>query len=208
LGHAVLFRDSGSHPILFSISSTTAVRKLLKRVVTPEFPQDKIEKIHSKTDADKNLSRHIHEFTYGINSEPLALLALTRASLIHDVDQRGVFNMQLAAVEEPHMAEMYRHKSIAEQSSLDLAWDSLRQDQFGELRACLFSNHQELVRFRKLLVNIILATDIFDKELNTWRRNRWEEAFSTDDFDSDLRETIALEHIIQASDVSHTMQHW
>jgi hypothetical protein len=60
---------------------------------------------------------------------------------------------------------------------------------------------------------VVLATDIFDKELNDLRKMRWERAFSGDrdtlcSNDSDLRATIVIEHIIQASDVSHTMQHW
>jgi hypothetical protein len=63
------------------------------------------------------------------------------------------------------------------------------------------------MRFRQLIVNTVLATDIFDKDLNGLRRSRWEEAFAdSKDFDPDMRATIVLEHIIQASDVSHTMQ--
>ena len=67
-----------------------------------------------------------------------------------------------------------------------------------------------------MLVNVVLATDIFDAELNGLRKKRWEKAFSTPEEGSsisleghnDLRATIVIEHIIQASDVSHTMQHW
>jgi hypothetical protein len=49
------------------------------------------------------------------------------------------------------------------------------------------------------------------------RKTRWAKAFSGQNdtasnsnktIDSDLRATIVIEHIIQASDVSHTMQHW
>ena len=52
-----------------------------------------------------------------------------------------------------------------------------------------------------------------DKELNGLRKRRWERAFSDDaqheaSKDTNLRATIVIEHIIQASDVSHTMQHW
>jgi hypothetical protein len=62
-------------------------------------------------------------------------------------------------------------------------------------------------------VTVVLATDIFDKELNDLRTKRWEAAFGNkeaeaENKDSDLRATIVIEHIIQASDVSHTMQHW
>ena len=52
-----------------------------------------------------------------------------------------------------------------------------------------------------------------DKQLNDLRRRRWERAFSEHSKDEsqkdiNLRATIVIEHIIQASDVSHTMQHW
>ena len=55
--------------------------------------------------------------------------------------------------------------------------------------------------------------DIFDKELNDLRRHRWDKAFDGEEGDdnddrTDLKATIVIEHIIQASDVAHTMQHW
>ena len=58
-----------------------------------------------------------------------------------------------------------------------------------------------------------MATDIFDKELTTLRKNRWEKAFRVPDADASHKDinrkaTIVIEHLIQASDVSHTMQHW
>jgi len=61
---------------------------------------------------------------------------------------------------------------------------------------------------------MILATDIFDKEWNEQRTNRWQRAFHHHDEDlpnfvtKDFRAMVVMEHIIQASDVSHTMQHW
>ena len=86
------------------------------------------------------------------------------------------------------------------------------QDRFAALRKCLFVTEAELKHFCQVLVNVVLATDIFDKELNGLRKNRWERAFSSDGLsreeNTDLRATIVIEHIIQASDVSHTMQHW
>jgi len=52
--------------------------------------------------------------------------------------------------------------------------------------------------------------DIFDKELNETRTTRWEKAFSETitTENNALRATIVIEHIMQASDVCHTMQHW
>lgn len=60
----------------------------------------------------------------------------------------------------------------------------------------------------------VLATDIFDPELTELRKKRWSQAFSesaTSDGSiiiNDARATVVLEHIMQASDVAHTMQHW
>lgn len=62
------------------------------------------------------------------------------------------------------------------------------------------------------MIYLVLATDIFDKELNDLRKARWFNAFSdlngTTQSKNELKATIVIEHIIQASDVSHTMQHW
>lgn len=61
-----------------------------------------------------------------------------------------------------------------------------------------------------------MATDIVDKELKELRNSRWEKAFQdkpigTDEElhdDVNRKATIVIEHIIQASDIAHTMQHW
>ena len=87
------------------------------------------------------------------------------------------------------------------------------EDSFTDLRSCLFANLVELRRFRQLIVNVVLATDIFDKELKDLREMRWSNAIdsnSSEDADAanGLRATIVIEHNIHVSDVSHTMQHW
>jgi hypothetical protein len=56
-----------------------------------------------------------------------------------------------------------------------------------------------------------MATDIADKSLKQNRQLRWDAAFNeqaTDSqrMDTDRRATITYEYIIQASDISHTMQ--
>lgn len=108
----------------------------------------------------------------------------------------------------------YEGKSLAEQNSVDLAWDILLQPEYTDLRACIYADEGELRRFRQLLVNMVMATDIADKELGALRKERWSKAFAPEEnalIDPNLRNrkaTIVLEHLIQASDVSHTMQHW
>jgi hypothetical protein len=89
---------------------------------------------------------------------------------------------------------------------------------YKDLRACIYSNQEELERFRQLVVNSVMATDIADKELGALRKKRWNKAFRLGDecehsdeskvVEVNRKATIVIEHLIQASDVAHTMQHW
>ena len=181
-----------------------ATNKFLKRIVAPDIAVGEAKQ--------GDIASQIHNYTHGINSDPLTILAIVFSALIHDVDHQGVSNLQLIT-ENKDMGDKYKNKSVAEQNSLDLAWELLMQDKFIKLRNCLFTTEAELKRFRQVIVNVVLATDIFDPELNGLRKQRWEKAFSGDqglseEEENDLRATIVIEHIIQASDVSHPMQHW
>ena len=201
---ASMYRNNAFHNFEHACHVTMAVNKLLKRIVTPEFE-------NLKANETGDIACHLHNYTHGINSDPLTILAIVFSALIHDVDHRGVSNLQLIN-EDKEMAELYKNKSVAEQNSVDISWDLLMSNEFSDLRACMFATQAELDRFRQVVVNVVLATDIFDKELNGLRFKRWQKAFSdevgrSEDY-NDLRATIVIEHIIQASDVAHTMQHW
>jgi hypothetical protein len=183
---------------------TMSVAKLLKRIVAP-------------TDKDDN-ERDLHDHTYGITSDPLTQFSVVMSALIHDVDHSGVPNTQLIN-EEARIATMYMGRSIAEQNSVNIAWDVLMTDQFEALRPAIYSTEAELRRFRQMVVHTVLATDIMDKELSLKRKERWNATFAdTDDASStgmippkdeiDRKATIVIEYLMQASDVAHTMQHW
>jgi 3'5'-cyclic nucleotide phosphodiesterase len=167
--------------------------------------------------------------TYGITSDPLTRFAVILSALWHDVDHTGVTNGQLVKENDP-VAVMYKNRSVAEQNSVELAWSLLMGDQFSDLRRVIYVNENEYRRFRELVVNTVLATDIMDKDLSAARKKRWNDAFAeTSDksttatagaanggiskmdekaqtFSTNRRATIVIEHLIQASDVSHTMQ--
>jgi hypothetical protein len=133
--------------------------------------------------------------------------------LIHDVGHKGVTNAQLILECSP-TAQKYKNKSVAEQNSVDIAWNLLTESRFEELRSCIYGTREEKRRFRQLVVNSVMATDIADKELKLMRNKRWDTAFHEASTGTDLitdknrKATIVIEHIIQASDVAHTMQHW
>ena len=184
-----------------------SVNKLLKRIVAPDVELEQLAEGEHNRD---KLASHIHAYTHGINSDPLGIFAIVFSAIIHDIDHRGVSNQQLIK-EEVTMAQKYNNKSVAEQHSFHKAWNLLMSDEFFDLRGVLFANEDDLMRFRQITINVVMATDIFDKELNDLRKTRWDKAFSSDSQGVDvnnLRATIVIEHIIQASDVSHTMQHW
>jgi hypothetical protein len=164
---------------------------LLHRIVTPDIHEG------AETKSEQEL---VHFYTHGICSDPMAVFAIVFSALIHDVDHQGISNVQLMK-EEPTMGELYRGKSIAEQNSIDVAFDELMADQFINLRKFIFGNQKELMRFRQLVINVVLATDIFDKEINELRKKRWERAFHPKFTDSprettNLRATIVMEHIV------------
>jgi hypothetical protein len=143
----------------------------------------------------------------------LTQFACVFTALIHDVDHPGVPNTQLVKENSP-LAVTYQGKSVAEQNSVDIAWKLFMEPKYTELRAAICPTEQEMSRFRQLVVNSVMATDIMDKDLKTLRNGRWEKAFSESPTDESSRvnlnrkETIVIEHLIQASDVAHTMQHW
>lgn len=201
---AALYRDNAFHNFEHASHVTMSVIKLLSRIVAPS---------HLPISGAENSNKNLHDHTYGITSDPLTQLAVILSALIHDVDHTGVPNSQLVK-EEASIAAVYKNKSVAEQNSIDIAWDLLMQDQYEDLRRVIYSTEDEFHRFRQLLVNVVMATDIMDKELGAARKARWNVAFAesskeqTDETMVNRKATIVLEHIIQASDVAHTMQHW
>ena len=203
-----------------------SVSKLMSRIVAP-----------SDMDFQSSLAKKetLHDHTYGITSDPLTQFACVFSALIHDgtyyvsdwgilyalfisrailsiVDHTGVANSVLMK-EDPVKSKYYKGRSVAEQNSVDLAWEMLMQDDFKAFREQLYTNQQDFVRFRQLVVNSVMATDIMDKDLKVLRNKRWDKTFSEDSEADPVgtlhrKATIVIEHLIQASDVAHTMQHW
>jgi hypothetical protein len=180
-----------------------SVAKLLSRIVAPDIDVD-----------DENVASSLHDYTYGITSDPLTQFACVFAALIHDSDHYGISNAQLVA-EKAAMAYKYKNRSPAEQNSVNIAWKVLMKSQFSLLRTTICPTDEEMVRFRQLVVNSVMATDIADKEMKELRDARWAKAFSDESRPEESartninrKATIVIEHLLQASDVAHTMQHW
>eukprot|EP00548_Thalassiothrix_antarctica_P008225 CAMPEP_0194153784 /NCGR_PEP_ID=MMETSP0152-20130528/57832_1 /TAXON_ID=1049557 /ORGANISM="Thalassiothrix antarctica, Strain L6-D1" /LENGTH=744 /DNA_ID=CAMNT_0038859347 /DNA_START=223 /DNA_END=2457 /DNA_ORIENTATION=+ len=204
---------------------TLSANKLMMRIISPgeadfdgspDDPPERPKRRGSGSSIQLNfetVEKNLHLSTFGISSDPLCQLAIVFSALIHDVDHTGLPNVQLVK-EQSALATKYKNKSVAEQNSVDISWSILMEEQFQELRDCIFGSDVELRRFRQLVVNSVMATDIVDKKLKQLRENRWAKAFDaskSDSFSADdvnRKATIVIEYIIQASDVAHTMQHW
>jgi class 3 adenylate cyclase len=209
---AMMYRESPFHNFEHASHVTMSVVKLLTRIVAPSD-------INVDANNNKNGKRAstfastLHDHTYGITSDPLTQFACIFSALIHDVDHVGVPNTQLIK-ENASVAALYKGKSVAEQNSVDVAWTLLMDERFENLQRTIYESDAEFKRFRELVVNSVMATDIMDKDLKALRNGRWEKAFNEALVDNNLEEavnrkaTIVIEHLIQASDVAHTMQHW
>jgi class 3 adenylate cyclase len=204
---AAMYQDNPFHNFEHASHVTLSVVKLLSRIVAPsDIRCDDEGNVHALT---------LHDHTYGITSDPLTQFACVFSALIHDVDHQGVPNTQLVE-EKTEIAAFYKGRSIAEQNSVDLAWELLMHEDYADLRAAIYDDKGEKGRFRQLVVNSVMATDIMDKDLKNSRNDRWSKAFTDtetpeEDSSADVvnrKATIVIEHLIQASDVAHTMQHW
>eukprot|EP00980_Cylindrotheca_fusiformis_P021530 scaffold8370_cov105-Cylindrotheca_fusiformis.AAC.3 len=203
---ASMYQDNPFHNFEHASHVTASVKKLLTRIVN-------VDEGNGLTNAidDVNLV-DMAGHSYGITSDPLTQFSVVFSAIIHDMDHPGVSNAQLVK-ENTRSAQIFK-KSVAEQNSVELAWGLLMGEEYEALRACIYHTEDDLRRFRQLVVNTVMATDIVDKELQALRKARWETAFAdtlvrdanlTSD---DCKATIVIEHLIQASDVAHTMQHW
>jgi 3'5'-cyclic nucleotide phosphodiesterase len=174
--------------------------KLFSRIIHPN-------------DLDTTDEVALHDYTYGLTSDPLIHFSVIFSALIHDVDHPGVPNAVLVS-EQDQLALKYKNKSPAEQRSIDCAWELLQEDHYLELRRAIYINREELDRFRQLLVCCVMSTDISDKELGAARKERWRKAFAEDAssstsqtaatksdpiLDRNRKATIVLEHLIQVT---------
>lgn len=162
--------------------------------------------------------------SFGLRHDPLMLTALIFAALIHDVEHQGIPNRQLA-LEDDRLAILYNDCSIAENWSLYVAFSEFLQEDYTELRNCLFGGNsssnvknktapaaaaadtpkdvstsarkslstlsitertsgptkppprEEYLRFRKAVINLVLATDIASPERTQLGKSKWKEAF-------------------------------
>jgi hypothetical protein len=216
---ASAYRSNPFHCLQHASQVTMAVTKLISRIVVSDFIEEEAQQYTEEENSDEEtpqvtetIASHLHNHTFGLTSDPLTQFAVVLSALIHAVDHRGISNADLAK-EEPKAAAQFKGRGLTEQRSVDKAWAKLMEPQFKALRRCIYADESELKRFRQVVVNSVLATDIDDVELQSLRAQRWSKTFGAGfleltEEDSNRKATIVLECLMQSSDVFHSMQHW
>ena len=198
-GIATMYRKNSFHNFEHASHVTMSVTKMLSRV--------------SGCDEDEE-SATSSGYIKDIASDALTQLAIVFSALVHDVDHTGVSNTQLVAEKSP-VALRYENESVAENNSLTLAWRFLMRPEFEQFVEFICPTRSDKDHFQKVMSSAVLATDVFDKKLIQQRNEKWARVFgseqattATEEELNHLKASIVLDHLIQASDVAHTMQHW
>ena len=116
--------------------------------------------------------------TFGIATDPAIKFCLVYAALMHDVDHQGIPNRQLSRENHP-LALLYNDKSIAEQNSLKVAFSTLMDPRFAELRHTLCPTSEDQFEFRRIVIDLVMCTDIASPERMQITKSKWAEAFGT-----------------------------
>jgi 3'5'-cyclic nucleotide phosphodiesterase len=199
----LLIKDNEFHNFEHATHVLMSVLKLLGRVTNASEAKD-----HGGGNGEQEQAPES-----SFHFDPLIQFGCVLAALVHDADHQGVSNLQLVK-EGTTLAARYHNQAVAEQNSIDIAWAVFMSEEYAQFRKVLCPSERDLRRLRQIVVNCVIATDVMDKDLKEDRNARWDKAFdlstSTSDFQQikNRRANLVLEHLIQASDVSHCMQHW
>lgn len=177
------YHENPMHCLQFASAVTMHISKLLSRLGV-----QRIDEIDNDDDDDASessdgavsvddIASHLHNHTFGITSDPLTQFGLVLSAFIHAVDHAGISNSELVK-EDPTTAAHYKNRSIIQQRSIEKAWKKLMQPGFYDLRRCIYSDEIELKRFRQVIVNSVLSSDVEDIELQQMRTSRWEKALN------------------------------
>lgn len=124
-----------------------------------------------------DIAEELDEKTFSIYSDPIIQFSMVFSALVHDVDHMGVSNQQLIKNGSP-LASLYKKRCISEQNSVDISWWLLMTADFDDLRSAIYSNSMEKRRFRQVIVNSVIATDVLDSKMKQHRDNNWNKVFA------------------------------
>lgn len=162
------------HSFAHSSHVAMAVMSWLQRAVPPQSNDSTTEMIQDFEDSFSGDWKPsvIPRNAYTLISDPLTQFALLFAALIHDCGHKGLPNVELVR-QEDQLASQYDNRSIHEQNALHLAFDVLMESKYSSLRCAIYGDRDEFVRFRQVVINAVLATDILDDGVTGQQSVRW-----------------------------------
>jgi 3'5'-cyclic nucleotide phosphodiesterase len=144
--------------------------------------------------------------------DPLTQFACTFSSLIPDVDHPGVSNNDVVS-SKSFLAQSYGNSSAIEQNAFDLVWSLLMSPVYYRLRTSIYRNKEEFIRFRQIMVNTVIVSNVDNLDHQIERIAKWKTSISrpvaTDTSEvRNLKLTCVIEIAAQASAIVHSLQHW
>jgi len=118
------------------------------------------------------------KISYGIQSSALMHFSFIFSALIHDVQHLGVTNRTLMDEEHP-LAILYNDQNMLEQQSLTISFKEFLKEDYVNLRNILFAPDYDCKysKFRRLVVDLVLCTDIASPERMQLTKSKFKEAF-------------------------------
>jgi hypothetical protein len=116
--------------------------------------------------------------TFGLRHDPVGLLALLYAAFIHDANHLGCTNRQ-RIIEEPQLALLYNDQSLSEHHSLAIAFQELLNGNYTHLYRACFPTEPDYHRFRYLVIDSVLSTDIACPVRSQIAKSKYQETFGT-----------------------------
>jgi len=177
---ASMYRDVHFHSLEHAYHVTISANQLINMILTADVGNRENAGWHPSPNSNmtrKKLKAIKHFSSYGISSDPISHFTVVFAALVHDVDHRGITNHQL--VKEGHpLAIRFNDQSVAEQNSVAEAYEILTEPEFFDLKCAICETPEESKYFRKLLISLIMATDIASPDRVQLGKSKWKEAFS------------------------------
>jgi len=175
---ASMYRKVAYHSIEHAAHVTISVNKMLAMVIENEDKTGYGQTFYAQFDkACADPSRF--SSTLGIGTDALMQFSIVFAAMIHDVAHTGISNRQLIN-ESDDLAMLYNDQSVAEQNSISIAFTKLYEDRFAELRSAIAPDVNQRRRFRSLVIQMVMSTDIASPERIALTHSRWKEAFEAD----------------------------
>lgn len=119
---AAMYRGNPFHNFEHASHVTMSVNKLLQRVVTPDLTIRRSSLHMGGSSLQKQIASDLHNYTFGITSDPLTQFAIVFAALIHDVDHWGKYPTRVVLLVQSLLEEAQYYFCFCTQVYRTCSW--------------------------------------------------------------------------------------